>query len=218
MHLNTHSEEMASPEPDEIKETEPAPPAYEISCVTKTPQPATQGRFYFENPTKLNITLAIGDRGRSPPQWFGELQFKCNNVPQLMREGLYWTMDNVSREDGFFSPISPEFEVDFWMIDHLVRVGYVWTRHYFLRDLEQEPPRWIAHFQIHAAKNKTLADFRLDDLSVEDVKHAIARGNPGDRTIYRYSRREPVEAFNAIYDDMPMEGWWPWPRKEKEKE
>ncbi|KAK5636717.1 hypothetical protein RRF57_012429 [Xylaria bambusicola] len=26
----------------------------------------------------------------------------------------------------------------------------------------------------------------------------------------------PMEAYNMIYDKLPMEGWWPWPRKENE--
>ncbi|KAI1215126.1 uncharacterized protein F4807DRAFT_21781 [Annulohypoxylon truncatum] len=209
---------------DEPEKTEPGPPAYENADVNvsndcpSAPQPATEGRFYFEdeNQPKPNITLAISDR-RPSKRWLGELQFKCINVPQIMREGLCWTMDNVSWEDGFFSPTcsnGSEFVKEFWMNCDLLRDGYCRTRHYFLRDLQEDPPRWVAHFQIYAAKDRTLAEFRLGDLSLENVEYAVARGNPGGRHIYYYKKDNPQVTFNAIYDDMPMEGWWPWPRKE----
>ncbi|KAI2470840.1 hypothetical protein F4781DRAFT_159584 [Annulohypoxylon bovei var. microspora] len=75
-------------------------------------------------------------------------------------------------------------------------MGYDRTRHYFLRDLQQEPPRWVAHFQVHAAKNKVLADFRLESLSVENVRYASALGNPGERVIYEYAILRTVFFIN----------------------
>ncbi|KAI0881072.1 uncharacterized protein GGS22DRAFT_75335 [Annulohypoxylon maeteangense] len=209
-------------EPEKTDKTNSTPPAQGNSRIIiskacpDTLQPAVpQGSFYLENQTKLNISLGISDR-ESHRKWLGELQFKCRDVPRLMREGLHWNLDNVSWEDGFFSPTSSagrEFEVDFWMTNLLGGDGYTQTRHYFLRDIQEEPPRWVAHFLIHGVTTKVLADFRLDKISVEHVEHAVARSNLGERFIYRYNRKDPKETFNAIYDDMPMEGWWPWPKK-----
>ena len=44
---------------------------------------------------------------------------------------------------------------------------------------------------------------------------AVAFGNTGElkgHIIYNYRKDKPEESFNAIYDNMPLEGWWPWPR------
>ena len=36
------------------------------------------------------------------------------------------------------------------------------------------------------------------------------------RPIYAFDAVESGINFNAIYDDMPMEGLWPWPKKSQE--
>jgi hypothetical protein len=42
-----------------------------------------------------------------------------------------------------------------------------------------------------------------------------ARGeNKYGYEVYFWSKWRPEWNYNALYDDMPMEGWWPWPKKE----
>lgn len=38
--------------------------------------------------------------------------------------------------------------------------------------------------------------------------------NKEGHEVYLWSRWLKDRNYNAIYDDMPMEGWWPGPKKE----
>ncbi|KAI2463929.1 hypothetical protein F4781DRAFT_425944 [Annulohypoxylon bovei var. microspora] len=219
-----------------------APPAYDHhhestgrigNNTLPIPPPATHGKSYFDNETTESIELDLradcpypDDNGSttgsfSPPPtilspfWCARLIFKCENVPQLMREGLYWSLSNVQWEDGFITSYAPAVNNSFdeIMNEYCLEEGLMYTRHYFLHDL-QVPPRWIAHFQIHADTIRLLADLRLESLCKEHVYHAIAWSFGRQETIYRYDKSDWEGWYNVIYDDMPLEGWWPWPKKE----
>ncbi|KAI1088528.1 hypothetical protein F5B19DRAFT_496328 [Rostrohypoxylon terebratum] len=134
-----------------------APPAYD-NCHASLgnsglpiPPPATRGDFYFKSEMSECIELILCPRPPSRPNgqagpgrqtWIARLIFKCENVPQLMREGLHWSLDNVQWEDGYFSEEDEdEDEDDGDEIDDYIRdQGLTKTRHYFLRDL-QAPQR-----------------------------------------------------------------------------
>ncbi|KAI1209807.1 uncharacterized protein F4807DRAFT_91105 [Annulohypoxylon truncatum] len=195
---------------------EVAPPEY---CNLPVPPPATHGQFYFETQTKETIEIALcPDPPNTPraPLWYARLFFKCDNVPQLMREGLYWSLNNVQWEDGYISadgPYEPHNELDGTINEWLQSKGLKLSRNYFLRDL-QMPCRWVARFQIYAAEFKTLADVRLEELSMDDIRHTFAWSVGGKEYVYGYQALQPEQSYNAIYDDMPMGGWWPWPKKE----
>ncbi|KAI0110257.1 hypothetical protein F4814DRAFT_451235 [Daldinia grandis] len=202
-------------------EPEATPPAYEGRHMNAqqphqgVPPPATNGRSYFENGAEANITLHLCPdvaEHYSTQAWCAQLDMKCDNVPQLMLGGLYWTIDNVLWEDGYVADISAA-HVDITTFEELYRAGRAYTRHYFLRDMEQEHPKWIAHLQVHAEAFRTLGGINLGELSMQNVWSAYAWGSRGE-LIYGWSKKKPWNAFNAIYDDMPMGGWWPWPKGE----
>ena len=104
----------AQPEVDRV-----APPAYDNCHVglgnsgLPIPPPATSGKLYFESQAEETIELGlcpeppyylnenIGNNGPGPQTWFARLKFKCDNVPQLMREGLLWTMFNEKTNTRF---------------------------------------------------------------------------------------------------------------------
>ncbi|KAI1387982.1 uncharacterized protein F4822DRAFT_408240 [Hypoxylon trugodes] len=96
--------------------------------------------------------------------------------------------------------------------EYFADVGLDLVRHYFFQDLQQTPPRWVAHLQLFAAAEEVLASVRFEDISVEHVYIAIAHGAEHGGCIYHYRWSQPKIAYNTIYDEMPMEGWWPWPR------
>ncbi|KAI0139929.1 hypothetical protein F4776DRAFT_567019 [Hypoxylon sp. NC0597] len=210
-------------ESDQVKQ---APPAYNeldanMQSVRRTiPQPGTISKIYFEDEREPNIVLYLSpesERSYTSQKWFAQLHFKCENVPQLMREGLYWTTDNVAWEDGFVGETSKTCRHHYTpeLLQKIKNSGFWWTRHYFLRDIQHKPPRWIAHFQFHSATTHILTEIRLGDISVENVFNALAMTNDTN-LIYLYGRHDPAGAFNAIYDDMPMDGWWPWPKEDEE--
>ncbi|KAK8133446.1 hypothetical protein PG984_005458 [Apiospora sp. TS-2023a] len=59
----------------------------------------------------------------------------------------------------------------------------------------------------------TLARIRPCDLAHHQVDNctASANGEIGPR-IYHFDRKRPRESINCIYDDLPLEGLWPYPR------
>ncbi|CAJ2511221.1 Uu.00g068460.m01.CDS01 [Anthostomella pinea] len=132
----------------------------------------------------------------------------CEDVPRLMREGFHWTVANVIREEGFVED-SPALERG-WN-GTKGGVPFLRSRHFFLRDLQQ-PPRWTAHLHARAPNDAILSSIRLEKLSVDTINVAAA-WSLGSKLIYFYNIANPQDAFNAIYDDMSMEGWWHWPRK-----
>ncbi|KAI3316955.1 hypothetical protein HD806DRAFT_551239 [Xylariaceae sp. AK1471] len=200
-----------------------APPPYEatsgqlldIHQDQPAPGPATSGSFYREDEQPVSIIFKFcPDPAKFLCQqdWSAELFVKCRDVPRLMREGFYWDAANVIREEGYL------------VLDQLGSIRkdgkkYAGTRHYFLKDL-QRPPRWIATIELHAVHFHTLTRFDLgQQLTQERIRLANATSQASSQHyIWRYHHQlPPEECFNVIYGDMPMEGWWPWPRKESEE-
>ncbi|KAI2640149.1 hypothetical protein GGS21DRAFT_505438 [Xylaria nigripes] len=134
--------------------------------------------------------------------WLARLMVKCGDVPRLMREGFHWDSGNLVHEDGYI------------MYRRLDEDNSGNTRFYFLKD-RQYPPRWTASLEVHASCVETLYRFDLDQLSREIIFFAAATSQAGD-SIYQYYHHSPAYSFNAIYDDMPMEGKWPLPRNYSE--
>lgn len=140
------------------------------------------------------------------PEWEVFLRVNAHDLPRLMREGFYWSEANVDHERGEYS--SHRREED----RNLVR----FTRTYYLEDL-QEDPQWMAQLTVYSFEIHVLSTFRLRDLRVKDVLQARAF-RPRGREVYYYNAHEPTHFINAIYDDMPLKGWWPWPKEETEIE
>ncbi|TGJ87279.1 hypothetical protein E0Z10_g1479 [Xylaria hypoxylon] len=134
-----------------------------------------------------------------------------------MREGFHWDASNVIKEEGYI-----EYGKGPRSVKNLASAA---TRWYFLTDTDQ-PRRWIASLDVRAFDAKILYNFDLSRLSRELVRTVWA-SNQDKQQIYGYQSYTPPDkssdtteilmtGFNMIYDKMPMEGFWPWPRKENE--
>ncbi|KAI8691778.1 hypothetical protein LRP88_09042 [Fusarium phalaenopsidis] len=137
------------------------------------------------------------------PEWKAYLRVSAHDVPRLMREGFYWSEVNVDQERGEYAsypreenPSLPRF-----------------CRTYYLDDLEDDP-QWMAQLTVHSHELHVLSKFRLRDLRVEDILSAMAF-RPRSHRVYYYHARKPQHCINAIYDNMPLKGWWPWPKEEE---
>ncbi|KAK4232910.1 hypothetical protein C8A03DRAFT_19908 [Achaetomium macrosporum] len=137
--------------------------------------------------------------------WVATLIVKCEDMPRLMREGFFWLAENVVPEHGFLS-------------DSLTRA---WTaggyRHFRVWILAKtcspdETPRWVARLEVVAASIEPLSKFRVQDLSRENVLRANA-WDTKKRCVYNYHCCDPDLNYNCIYDDKPLDGWWPWPKE-----
>ncbi|KAI0970657.1 hypothetical protein F4678DRAFT_435865 [Xylaria arbuscula] len=178
------------------------------------PGPGTSGRFFREDERKTSITFYIAPNPNKPlvfksQEWLGSLEVKCQDVPRLMRDGFHWDISNVIKEEGY---------VEHHVTSRITREYRLHRRWYFLTDTHQ-PQRWIASLSIEALHQEVLDTIRLSQVSRERIKYTRACNQDG-KVIYEYaaqdSKKLPMLACNAIYDDMPMEGFWPWPPREND--
>ncbi|KAH7034610.1 uncharacterized protein B0I36DRAFT_316628 [Microdochium trichocladiopsis] len=81
-------------------------------------------------------------------------------------------------------------------------------------------PLWVAKLEVYARELYVLSHFNPgQDLSREDMTLAIAGNEPEfSEFYYQWDKSGSEHCFNAIYDQKPLSGWWPWPRKNTECE
>ncbi|KAI1741531.1 hypothetical protein F4680DRAFT_464550 [Xylaria scruposa] len=184
--------------PPPYEETRSLPPQHQ-----RRPGPAMSGKFYHEDKRRNSMWMNFypdPSKDIKKQDWAATLKVKCRDIPRLMRKGFFWDDANIIREEGYVDQ------------DPTKSYGKNWsgTRHYFLRDLQQ-PPRWIATVELFAVNKETLCRFDLNQLSREKMHSARANSQSG-HMVYSWEYGFPRMSLNAIYDDRPMEGWWPWPR------
>ncbi|WYZ36047.1 hypothetical protein EsH8_X_000694 [Colletotrichum jinshuiense] len=152
-------------------------------------------------------TLDAALYGENGTEWSASLHVKVKDLPRLMREGFHWTLVNFHREASFFNKNISE--------PPLRQSGWSCSRTYYLSDLDEDDPQWTAKLMVCARERQVLTRFRLVELRPELVFYTLA-WNPECREqfYYTFDRHDPEKNFNAIYDDMPLEGWWPWPKRQ----
>ncbi|KAK8131739.1 hypothetical protein PG984_008177 [Apiospora sp. TS-2023a] len=91
-------------DPSEEKEAANEPCDYAVNVK------AGGGAFYDEDDKPYSIRLLFtpdendDDASQLPSSgWWAEMFFRCDSVPQLMKEGLHWSSENIWREEGHFS-------------------------------------------------------------------------------------------------------------------
>ncbi|KAI8713007.1 hypothetical protein NCS52_01243800 [Fusarium sp. LHS14.1] len=129
--------------------------------------------------------------------WTASLDLVTRDVPSMMRDGLFLTQGNVDEKENHVKQT------------HTKGIGNLHNRCYTVTS-----STWSGHLYVCAATVRPVANFRLHHLSADKVFTASV-GNHGGDTVYRYDVRRPENNANYMYDDMPMEGLWPWPRKEE---
>ncbi|KAM3442095.1 hypothetical protein NHJ13734_002513 [Beauveria thailandica] len=139
--------------------------------------------------------------------WYAELTLKVKDVAVLLKSGLFWTEANIDPTNNFFGHRNdaPYF-VSEWF-----NLGNSPSRFYELRDTE--PAQWHGTLMVHAHAMSTLRQFRPSQLSLANVRYVTAK-NPHGQTVYHFDSADSDRCFSAILDDTPLEGWWPWPKKE----
>ncbi|KAG7285551.1 hypothetical protein NEMBOFW57_010180 [Staphylotrichum longicolle] len=140
--------------------------------------------------------------------WAAILEVKCRDVPHLMREGFFWSAENVLPEEGYLSPESrPEWTA----------LGCRHKRTWILADQsdngqgQRRDPQWVGRLEVVSPVPEALPGFRVQELSRSNV-YSAAAWNAREQLVYRYDYRSPSQNCNCIYDDKPLKGWWPWPR------
>ncbi|KAF5127248.1 hypothetical protein E5D57_008176 [Metarhizium anisopliae] len=143
--------------------------------------------------------------------WVAAIIFRVKDLPAAMKQGLYCSQDNVDLSGCCFyddlQSMPPAFQD--WGL-RLQDWGLTHARRFQLIDLA-ENPQWKATLFVVSRGIKPLCRFRIQTLSVNNILGTAAFTRDG-KLAYMYNRAEPERNFNAIYDDMPLRGWWPWPK------
>ncbi|KAH6896838.1 hypothetical protein B0T10DRAFT_454727 [Thelonectria olida] len=139
--------------------------------------------------------------------WVASLVVRTHNMPILMRQGLYWGEANLQLSRAHF-----QFAGDQGFQRAPVEGSWTHCRVYRLIDLEYG--LWNADLRVYSYDIQPLADFSVGDISRDNIWLAVGRNEKQER-IYNYSRDRPDQNFNAYFDDMPLEGWWPWPKDDE---
>ncbi|KAK1579990.1 uncharacterized protein LY79DRAFT_521650 [Colletotrichum navitas] len=145
-------------------------------------------------------------------KWEAFLLFKARDLPRLMREGFHWNAANLDREAGYMERrlLSDDRfnDEDRWSC----------SRTFFLSDLSDDP-QWAAKLIVYPEKVTVLSSFTITNINMDTMNGAAACKKVADQDratqwVYFWHRNYLEDNFNAIYDDMPLTGWWPWPRQE----
>ncbi|PHH60122.1 hypothetical protein CDD80_1672 [Ophiocordyceps camponoti-rufipedis] len=190
---------------DDSRDDSP-PPAYECSTTTFVHQLARMPpipRHQHDPTTSLRFEFA----GRSPTRWEAVFDVYAADVPALMRQGFYVTKENVRESKNSFTASLSETNK---------RHGWTKGRNYYLEHNSSFTwgGRWHGYLTVFANDLSTLSNFRIEHLTVEAIQLAEAWNRQGE-PVYAFHCEYPNQSWNAIYDDMPMKGLWPWPRDSK---
>jgi hypothetical protein len=144
------------------------------------------------------------DYRRAP--WVVRMKVRCEHVSRLMDEGFHWSTGNVLPEEGSMSHA---------LQDEWTAKGFRHARQWMLADKApgHETPQWVAHLEVISPFLEVLARFPLHDLSAANICSANA-WDPRGRLVYNYNCRTPDRNYNCLYDLRPLQGWWPWPKKD----
>lgn len=135
--------------------------------------------------------------------WEARVSVNVTSLPSLMKSGFHVTERNVRRRRSHFV-LDPQDEDPFE--DPPCHI-----RSYSLKSTGG--PGWKAKVIVMASTVHELSQFQMPlGLSAENIGAAVGFDRSGKR-VYNFSVVNSDENFNAIYDDMPLDGWWPWPQR-----
>ncbi|CAH0048901.1 unnamed protein product [Clonostachys solani] len=141
-------------------------------------------------------------------KWTACLTLETCDLSHLMKEGFYWDKSSIEPESGFFLLDQKDLPAD------ESRGGWKCARVYQCSKMREGIIQWKGQLRILAQELKTLAEFNLDILTVDAI-HIMRVRDSENRDVYWYCRLRPEQNCNAYYDHMPMEGYWPWPKKDE---
>lgn len=132
--------------------------------------------------------------------WCARLTAHTDDITPLMKSGFRLSEDTVRKSKGHI------------VVDREAQSQFKprHTRKYAFEGRASHV-KWKASLSVYAHKVGELSRFRVEGLSADNVGAAVATDRQGN-TVYHFSAVSPDDSFNAMYDDMPMEGLWPWPR------
>ncbi|KAH7322611.1 hypothetical protein B0I35DRAFT_184942 [Stachybotrys elegans] len=153
---------------------------------------------------------AMATVSATSPKWLAIMEIFAENLPSLMRNGLYWTEANLDPDGGY---IAKPRDNKLLLYMNWASHSFTHARVYFLSEQTSASGadgNWVARLIVFAHDVRTLGDFKLDQLSRDTMFQAWGV-NPDGHGVYSFSRARPQSNFNTIVVDGPLKGFWPAP-------
>ena len=200
------------PPPTERNEKDEPPPYNQIKMTVdpgivkrvKSFTPSTQGPYNKKWKLEMMLFPSVIALPESPYKddagWAARLTVHTDDITTLMKSGFRLSENTVKKSKGHIvvdREVQPQFKPR-----HIRKYAF---------EGRATGIKWKASLSVYAHKVGELSRFRAESLSADNVGAAVATDKQGN-TVYHFSVVSPDDSFNAMYDDMPMEGLWPWPR------
>ncbi|KAH6640139.1 hypothetical protein F5144DRAFT_477215, partial [Chaetomium tenue] len=91
--------------------------------------------------------------------WAAVLEVKTTDIPRLMRDGFFWSAENVVPEEGFMSPETKPGWIEF---------GFVHRRTWVLVDKSNPTPTWVGRLDVSTPSYEILPSFQVQSLTSEN--------------------------------------------------
>ncbi|KAF4982509.1 hypothetical protein FZEAL_1879 [Fusarium zealandicum] len=186
-----------------------ASPPLDAAVATKIPSvitwpsldmmPLYMGQYVYS----IGLSSDIPTVPLEETEWLGCLTIFTYDLASLMQEGFFWTDVNVDiGKSGFkFGARLPH---------EPYQQGWRYARFYSLNSLAGGP-QWNGYLSLYAHDFQVLKNFNLAHLGLEHV--CGARAVDWERKYnYNYDSCYPDKCYNAMFGNMELEGWWPWPK------
>ena len=138
--------------------------------------------------------------------WAAVLRIGVKDVATLMKDGLFWSEENLDREAGYV--VNPQHAVG-----PSIPKDWKYARFFSFEDIGIEP-RWKAKMHVFSRNLEQLSRFEFGELRVDKIVFCRANDAEGNM-VYLYD--DGIDGkrvrINSFFDKMPLEGWWPWPRR-----
>ncbi|KAE9578273.1 hypothetical protein CGCF415_v012562 [Colletotrichum fructicola] len=149
------------------------------------------------------------------PRMQVRLCVKTTDLKRLMREGFFWATENFNFKATYTHTFDPRKEPK-----QLAQMGWTCARNFFLSDLEDDP-FWTAKMSVYARDRVTLDSFAVTGLSRKNMSGARAWAKDGTsgyvEDLYKWVCGSPESSYNKIYGNLPLDGWWPWPKADDDE-
>ncbi|QPC77156.1 hypothetical protein HYE68_007908 [Fusarium pseudograminearum] len=131
--------------------------------------------------------------------WIAVLDIDAKDIIGLMQEGLYVSEENAKMHENYIE----------WSDNFPNRVLRCY-RHFTLTH-----PKWSGKMSVQSNDSNIVSGFRMEHLSADRVYHAVSviKSDNVERKVYWYDSPPNAPKINAILDDEPLPGLWPWPKE-----
>lgn len=143
-------------------------------------------------------------------EWLCQLVVVAQNIPRLMRRGFHWSSEDIVLDKGAMTFNDPDLRDSISSYS----AGWLHTRTYYLRHLDTDT-YWLARLILHTRKEELLHTFDPSIITKEHTQCCVAL-DWQQNLVYYFDRIDPDSSLNTIYDNMILDGWWPWPKEKEE--